>query len=87
MKTLEKLAASILVGILSFPYMLFAQNEGTYIDNLGVQDSSYMEQDVLAEGTQGSGTGTIVLIIVVIIIVIGAVAYFVRKRKDQKQDK
>ncbi len=83
MKTLEKLLAVIFTGVLSLPYMLFAQDEGTYIDNLGVQDSSYMEQDILAEGTNGSGTGTVILIIVVIIIIIGVVAYFFRKRKNQ----
>lgn len=63
------------------PYMLVAQDDGTYIDNLGVQDSSYMEQDLLSEGTKGSGTGTIIIIIVVIVIVIAAVAYFVKKKK------
>lgn len=81
MKALKNLFATLVAGIMSLPYLLFAQDDGTYIDNLGVQDSSYMEQDLLAEGTQGTGTGTIVIIIVVVVIVIAAVVYFVKKRK------
>lgn len=81
MKALRRLVATFIAGVLSLPYMLFAQDEGTYIDNLGVQDSSYMEQDMLAEGAQGTGTGTIIIIIVVVLVVIAAVAYFVKKRK------
>lgn len=81
MKSLKSLFATFIAGIMSLPYLLFAQDEGTYIDNLGVQDSSYMEQDMLAEGAQGTSTGTIVIIIIVVIIVIAAVAYFVKKRK------
>ncbi len=81
MKSLKNLFATFIAGIMSLPYMLFAQDEGTYIDNLGVQDSSYMEQDMLAEGAKGTSTGTIVIIIVVVIIVIAAVAYFIKKRK------
>ncbi len=81
MKTIKGFFAAFITGILNLPYMLFAQDEGTYIDNLGVQDSSYMEQDILAEGANGSGTGTVIIIIVVIIIIIAAVAYMVKKRK------
>jgi hypothetical protein len=81
MEALKKSFATFVAGILSLPYVLFAQDEGTYIDNLGVQDSSYMEQDLLAEGAQGMSSGTIVIIVVVILIVIAAVVYFVRKGK------
>ncbi len=81
MKALKRVFATFIAGILSLPYLLFAQDDGTYIDNLGVQDSSYMEQDMLAEGAQGTGTGTIIIIIVVVLVVIAAVAYFVKKRK------
>lgn len=83
MKTFKRFIATIVAGILSFPYLLMAQDEGTYIDNLGVQDSSYMEQDLLAEGAQGSGSGTTVIIIVVIVIVIAAVAYVTMKKKKK----
>lgn len=83
MKTLKRFIATIAAGILSFPYLLMAQDEGTYIDNLGVQDSSYMEQDMLAEGAQNSGSGTTVIIIVVVVIVIAAVAYLTMKKKKK----
>lgn len=83
MKTLKRFIATFVAGILSFPYLLMAQDEGTYIDNLGVQDSSYMEQDMLAEGAQNSGSGTTVIIIVVVVIVIAAVAYLTMKKKKK----
>lgn len=82
MKKLEKLFA-LVTGIFGFPGLLFAQDEGTYIDNLGVQDSSYMEQDILAEGAQGSGTGTTLIIILVVIVIIGIVAYLIRRNKNK----
>lgn len=83
MKTFKRFIATIVAGILSFPYLLIAQDEGTYIDNLGVQDSSYMEQDMLAEGAKNSGSGTTVIIIVVVVIVIAAVAYLTMKKKKK----
>lgn len=82
MKTLQRFIATFVAGILSLPYMLVAQDEGTYIDNLGVQDSSYMEEDLLAEGAQSSGSGTTVIIIVVVVVVV-AVAYFIMKKKKK----
>jgi hypothetical protein len=42
MKTLQKFITTFIGGFLSLPYLLMAQDEGTYIDNLGAQDSSYM---------------------------------------------
>jgi hypothetical protein len=81
MKTLQRLIATFVAGILSLPYLVVAQDQGTYIDNLGVQDSSYMEQDMLAEGAQSSGAGTIVWIIIAVIIIIAVVAFFVKRRK------
>lgn len=83
MKAFKRFLATIVAGILSFPYLLMAQDEGTYIDNLGVQDSSYMEQDLLAEGAQSSGSGTTVIIIVVVVIVIAAVGYLAMKKKKK----
>lgn len=82
MKTLKRLIATIVTGILSLPYLVVAQDQGTYIDNLGVQDSSYMEQDLLAEGAQGSGGGgTVIWIVIAVIVIIAAVAFFIRQRK------
>lgn len=81
MNALRKLFAGFVAGIWSLPYRLIAQDQGTYIDNLGVQDSAYMEQDLMTEGAKGGGAGTMVLIIIVVIIIIGIVAYLIRKRK------
>lgn len=83
MKNLGKLFAGLIAGIFGLPALLFAQDEGTYIDNLGVQDSSYMEQDIVAEGAQGSGSGTMLIIILVVIVIIGVVAYLIRKNKKK----
>jgi LPXTG-motif cell wall-anchored protein len=84
METLKNAIATFVAGILSLPYVLFAQDQGTYIDNLGVQDSSYMEQDLLAQGVQGTGGAgatVVIIIIVVVVIIIGAVVYFLKKKK------
>ncbi len=83
METLKRFFATFVAGVLSLPYMLVAQDDGTYIDNLGVQDSSYMEDDLLAEGANGSGSGTTIIIIVVVVIVIAAVGYFVMKKRKK----
>jgi LPXTG-motif cell wall-anchored protein len=82
MKTLKKLFALLMLSALSLPYLLIAQDEGTYIDNLNVQDSSYMEQDLLAS-TEGSSNST-VIIIVVAVVVVAAIAFFVIKKKRKK---
>ncbi len=81
MKTLKRFIATLITGLLSLPYMLFGQDEGTYIDNLGVQDSSYMEQDLLAEGANSSGSGTTIIIVIVILVVVAVVAYLIKKKK------
>ncbi len=83
MKTFRRLLATFVLGIMNLPYMLMAQDEGTYIDDLGAQDSSYMEQDLLAEGSQSSGSSTTIIIIVVVVVVIAAVFFFLRKKKKK----
>lgn len=83
MKTLKRFIATIVAGILSFPYLLVAQEEGNYIDNLAVQDSSYLEEPLILNETQNSGSGTTVIIIVVVVIVIAAVGYLAIKKKKK----
>lgn len=83
MRTLKKFIAAFIAGIIGFPSFLTAQDEGTYIDNLGVQDSSYMEQDLLADTAGRSGSGT-TIIIIVILVIIAAVAYSVIKKRKKK---
>jgi LPXTG-motif cell wall-anchored protein len=84
MKTLKRFSSSLLFGLMNLPFILKAQDEGTYLDNLGVQDSAYMEQDLLAESGQGSGSGTLIVIIVIAVVIIaGLIYYFARKKKKQ----
>jgi len=83
MKTLRNLIATIIAAIFGYPLLAMAQDEGTYIDNLGVQDSSYMEQDQLADAANGSGSGTTIIIVVVVVIVIASIAYFMIKKKKK----
>lgn len=80
MKTVKSIFALLMLSIMSLPYTLLAQDEGTYIDNLGVQDSSYMEQDLLA-GAEESGSNTTVIIIVAVVIIAVGVFVFLKKKK------
>ena len=82
MKKMKKLMALIASIVLSFPFMLAAQDSATYIDNLNVQDSSYMEQDLLAGAeTASSGNNTTIIIIVAVVIIAVAVFLFLKKKK------
>ena len=83
MKTLERLYAFLVVGFLSLPKLLMAQDEGTYIDNLNVQDSSYMEQDLLAGTEQASGSNTTVIVIIAVVVVAVVVFLILRKKKKK----
>lgn len=83
MKTLERLYAFLVVGLLSLPKLLMAQDEGTYIDNLNVQDSSYMEQDLLAGTEQASGSNTTVIVIIAVVVVAVVVFLILRKKKKK----
>ncbi|MEA3445555.1 MAG: LPXTG cell wall anchor domain-containing protein [Bacteroidota bacterium] len=79
---MKRLFALLMLNILSLPYLITAQDEGTYIDNLNVQDSSYMEQDLLADAEQTSGSNTVV-IIVIVVVVVAAVAFLILRKKKK----
>lgn len=88
MDKIKGIIASFVLGILSMPYRLMAQDESSYIENLGVQDSSYMEEgNPVPAGTgtaaeQASGSGITAIIIVVAVVIIAAgVFFFLRKKK------
>ena len=83
MNKFKRFFATIVAGILSFPYLLIAQDSGTYIDDLGVQDSSYLEEPLILNETQNSGSGTTVIIIIVVVIVIAAVGFLAMKKKKK----
>ena len=69
--------------IMGLPALLMAQDQGTYIDNLGAQDSSYMDEDLLAPAQGASNSNSTVIIIVVAVIVIAVVAFFLLKKKKK----
>ena len=58
-----------------------AQDAGTYIDSLNVQDSSYMQP--LETTTEETSSGNTAIIVVVAIVVVIVVAFFVLKKKKK----
>jgi len=80
---MKKFIGMIGLFIMGLPALLMAQDQGTYIDNLGAQDSSYMDEDLLAPAAQASNSNSTVIIIVVAVIVIAAVAFFLLKKKKK----
>lgn len=68
--------------LMGLPALVMAQEEGTYIDNLGAQDSSYME-DTMAPMEQASGSNSTVIIVVVVVVVVAAAAFFLLKKKKK----
>lgn len=80
---MKKLMAIVASFILSLPFMAAAQEGGTYIDSLNVQDSSYMEQDLLA-GTETASSGNTALIIFAVVVVVAVVVFVLLKKKKKK---
>ncbi|MBN1986292.1 MAG: LPXTG cell wall anchor domain-containing protein [Prolixibacteraceae bacterium] len=81
MKILKKISAFVILILLRMPNLL-AQDEGTYIDNLNIQDSSYLQQDALAGAESASGSNTTVIIIVAV-VVIAVVAFLILRKKKK----
>lgn len=79
---MRKLMATVASIILSLPFMATAQEGGTYIDSLNVQDSSYMEQDLLA-GTETASSGNTTIIIIVAVVIIAVAAFVIIKKKKK----
>ncbi|GEM_PF-627857 len=84
MKKIKKLTSVFVSMILSLPYMLMAQEEGTYIEDLNVQDSSYMEQDLLTGAESASSSGNTTTIIIIAVVVVVAIVAFVLLKKKKK---
>nr|WP_320020615.1 LPXTG cell wall anchor domain-containing protein [uncultured Draconibacterium sp.] len=81
---MKRVIAMIGLFIMSLPTMLLmAQDQGTYIDNLGAQDSSYLEEVPLAGAEQASGSNSTVIIVVVAVVVIAAAVFFFMKKKKK----
>ncbi len=82
MKRMKRWTAIIASFILSLPYMLMAQDSGTYIDNLNSQDSSYMQQDI-SGAAEKSSSGSTAIIIIVVVVVIAVVAFILLRKKKK----
>jgi LPXTG-motif cell wall-anchored protein len=82
MKIMKKLMATVASIILTLPFIAKAQEGGTYIDSLNVQDSSYMEQDLLA-GTETASSGNTTIIIIVAVVIIAVAAFVILKKKKK----
>jgi LPXTG-motif cell wall-anchored protein len=81
---MKKLIGILASFILSLPFFVIAQEDsGTYIDNLNVQDSSYMEQDLLA-GTETASSGNTTIYIIVAVVVVAIVVFILLKKKKKK---
>ncbi|MFV0592035.1 MAG: LPXTG cell wall anchor domain-containing protein [Draconibacterium sp.] len=80
---MKRVIALIGLFMMSLPTLLMAQDKGTYIENLGAQDSSYMEEDLLSPVQQSSGSNTTVIIVIVVVVIVAAVAFFLLKKKKK----
>ncbi len=83
MRKSGRLITAIIIGVLGFPFQLIAQNAETYIDNLEVQDSSFLEAPMMLNESQNSGAGTSAIIIVVVFFIIAVVGYLAMKKKKK----
>ena len=81
MKRVKNLMAIIASLILSIPFVASAQDGGTHIDSLNVQDSSYMQP--LTTTTEQSSSNSTTIIIIAAIAVVAVVAFLIIKKKKK----
>ncbi len=81
MKTVKRFFTTLVFSFICRPYILMSQNGETHIDNLEVQDSSYMEMPFMDAVMKNTGSSNTIIIIVLALVVIAAVAYFILKKK------
>ena len=82
MKSLKKLTAIVASFMLSLPYLLMAQDDGTYIEDLNLQDSSYMDPS-LAANSESTSSGNSTVYLIIAIVIIAAVIFFLIKKKKK----
>ena len=78
---MKRIIALIGLFLMSLPTLLMAQEEGTYIENLGAQDSSYLQDPVSATEPASSSNNTMVIVIVVVVVIAVAAFFLLRKKK------
>jgi hypothetical protein len=88
MKKCKLFLVSAIVSLIVWGGTLYAQEEGTYIDNASPQDSSYMEDNVLNFDEyyeEEKSDNTVVIVVVAAVVVAGVVAFvLLRKNKTKK---
>jgi LPXTG-motif cell wall-anchored protein len=84
MRTIKMFIASMVTGLIWLPFKLMAQDGGMFIENLENPDSTYLEQEFMADAiVRSSGTGNMVLIIIAVLIVLAALGlYIIKKRRN-----
>lgn len=81
MKKMKRLAAIVASFMLGLPYLLMAQDDVTYIEDLNIQDSSYMDPDMGAVSDSASSGNTTIIIIVAVVVVVAVVFFLMKKKK------
>ncbi len=82
MKTVKIFFTTLLFSFIYRPFLLKAQEGGMQTENLEVQDSSYLEQEFMADAAmQSSGTGNTVIIIAAVIMLMAVSAYLILKSR------
>ncbi len=79
---MKRIIALMGLFLMSLPTLLLAQEEGTYIENLGAQDSSYL-QDQVSAVEPASSSSNITVIIIVVVVLIAVAAFFLLKKKKK----
>ncbi len=76
--------ASMVTGLLWLPFKLMAQDGGMFIENMENPDSTFLEQEFMADAVvRTSGPGNMVPIIIAVLIVLAALGLFIiKKRKN-----
>ena len=82
MKKMKNLLAVLATAFLAFQSMA-QEAGGTYIDSMNVQDSSYMQQDLL-KGAEETSSGNTSLYVMVAVVVILIVVFVVLRKKRKK---
>lgn len=78
---MKRIIALMGLFLMSLPTLLMAQEEGTYIENLGAQDSSYLDDTMNSVQPASSSSNTTVIIIVVVVVIAVAAFFLLRKKK------
>ena len=76
MKNFMGMMAAIVLSVVAK-----AQDAGTYIDSLNVQDSSYMQP--LETATEETSSGNTMIVIIIAVVTIAIAAFVIMKKKKK----